>query len=164
VRTTLANAAALDPSVGRVLKVCAIADAKTVVLIKGIPTMKTLQALTVVSVLTILSLCHAGAQSAEWIAKKTGNTLAVTKKALAAGLVFDPSDNSLSTPNGVGKPIPKHAPQPRFIYTYAGPNDFYRLLDQNGEVHVLKSHGGRFDPASRRYWFLTANGRWIETN
>lgn len=124
--------------------------------------MKTLHALsTTTSLLALLSF-HASAQSPEWIAHKTGNSLAFTKKALASGMVYDASDNSLTFPRDVGRAIPKARPNPQYIYTYPGPNDYYRFIDQNGEVHVLKSYGGRYDPGTKRYWFLTANGKWIE--
>jgi hypothetical protein len=105
---------------------------------------------------------HANAQSAEWIAHKTGNPpLAFTKKALASGMVYDANDNTLTFPRDVARAIPKVRPNLQYIYTYPGPNDYYRFIDQNGEVHVLKSYGGRYDPGTKRYQtLLVSYGQW----
>jgi len=98
-------------------------------------------------------------QSAEWIAHKTGNTLKQTKEFLAAGFVYDPSDNSLTTPNAVGKPIPKRA-GPHYIYYIA--DNVYEFVDENGELHFIQSHLCRYDPRTHTSQFQLGNGRWVE--
>jgi hypothetical protein len=115
---------------------------------------------TLAALILLATVAFASAQSAEYIARKTGNSVAVVKKFMNEGFVFDPSDNSLAMSGSVGKPIPKHT-GPRYIYTYSG-SDVYRFIDQNGEIHFVKSYGQRYDPATRRVWFLTANGNWGE--
>jgi hypothetical protein len=121
--------------------------------------MKTLQALTIISLFALSEFAHG--QSAEWIARKTGNSVAFTRKALASGMVYDPTDNSLTTPDSVGKRIPKRT-KSHYIYTYPGPDDVYRLVDQNGEIHWVRGYGNRYDPVTKRYWFRTAKGHWIQ--
>jgi hypothetical protein len=57
--------------------------------------------LSLVMVLSAALALSAYGQSVDWIAQHTGNSLALTKKCLAAGFVYDPATQSLLfTPHG----------------------------------------------------------------
>jgi hypothetical protein len=116
--------------------------------------MKTLHSLTLAILLALASF--ATAQSAEWIAKKTGNSLKLTRELLAAGWVYDPSDNTITTPNGLGEPIRKHARRPHYAI------NIYRVVEQNGEIHAFVSYLCRYNPATHRTSWQLENGKWVE--
>ena len=87
--------------------------------------------------------------------------MALAKKCIAAGMVFDPSDNSFASPNALGVPIPKNPPATHYVYTY-GDGAVFRIEDANGEIHFIRGYGYRYDPVNRHTWFLTANAKWIQ--
>ena len=74
-------------------------------------------------------------------------------------MVYDPSDNSLTTPNSLGKPIPKPPATPRFIYYNA--DEVLRYEDENGEIHLANVFLHRYAPLTKRLWAQTPDGRWI---
>jgi hypothetical protein len=114
---------------------------------------------TLAILMLFASMTFAGAQSAEWIAHKTGNTVKQTKEFLAAGFVYDASDNSLAMPNAVGRPIPRHNGA-RYIYYIA--DNIYQFEDENGEIRFFRSHLCRYNPRTHTSQFQLPNGRWIE--
>jgi hypothetical protein len=95
-------------------------------------------------------------------ARKAGISLALAQKCIAAGMVFDPSDNSFSTSNGVGVPIQKHPAASHGIYLDPGFVTWV-IRDSDGVLHYFPDEEDRYNQATREFDTLI-KGRWIDVN
>jgi hypothetical protein len=48
----------------------------------------------------------------------------------------------------------------RFVYYNA--SEVVRVLDENGEIHLIPVYLHRYDRITREVWAQTFNGRWIQ--
>jgi hypothetical protein len=60
-------------------------------------------------------------------------------------------------------PVPVQAPSGHAgRYVYYNASEAVRILDENGEIHLIPVYLHRYDRITREVWAQTFNGRWIQ--